>query len=103
VTAFTAPGPDGPITTTRLEMYVEGMQVREALGFLLKALAEKKLDAALAGKCTEYLNARAAANLPVQPKSYNLEVGMPYMANWQEQEDKLFALCAEAARAMGLK
>ncbi len=103
VTAFTAPGPDGPITTTRLELYIEGMQVREALGFLLKALAEKKLDAALAGRCTEYLNARAAANLPFQPKTYNLEVGMPYRADWQEQDDKLFALCAEAAKAMGLK
>ena len=103
VTAFTAPGPNGPVTTTRLEMYVEGMQAREALGFLLRALAEKKLDAALAGKCTEYLNARATNNLKYQPKSYNLEVGKPYEADWQEQEDKLFALCAEAAKAMGLK
>ena len=103
VTAFTAPGPEGPITTTRLEMFIEGTQAREALGFLLKALAEKKLDAALAGKCTEYLNARAANNLKYQPKTYNLEVGKPYEADWQEQEDKLFALCAEAAKAMGLK
>jgi len=103
ITAFTAPGPQGPVTTTRLELFVEGMQAREALGFLLKALAEKKLDAALAAKCTEYLSARAAANRPFAPKTYNLEVGMPYRADWQEQEDKLFMLCAEAAKAMGLK
>ncbi|MCX7803930.1 MAG: DUF4091 domain-containing protein [Planctomycetota bacterium] len=103
VTAFVAPGPDGPVPTTRLEMFVEGMQVREALGFLLGALADRKLDPSLAARCGEYLNARAAANLPFQPKSYNLEVGMPYRPDWQEQDERLFALCAEVASAMGLK
>jgi hypothetical protein len=84
-------------------MFVEGMQVREALGFLLRALAEKKLDTSLAGKCTEYLNTRATSHLPHQPKKYNLERGMPYDASWQEQDEKLFALCAEAGKALGIK
>jgi hypothetical protein len=97
ITHFVAPGPKGPLTTTRLEMYVEGMQVREALAFLLAAVADKKIDAGLAARCDEYLLARATHNLPVQPKSYNLEVGMPYEPDWQAREDQLFALCGEVA------
>jgi len=97
VTSFTAAGPAGPVSTTRLEMYVEGMQAREAIGFLLQAMAESKLDAALAARCTDYLAKRAATHLKHQPKKYNYEKGLPYQEDWQTQEDALFALCAEAA------
>jgi hypothetical protein len=97
ITHFTAPGPKGPLTTTRLEMYVEGMQVREALAFLLAAVAEKKIDAELSTRCASYLLARATHNLPFQPKSYNLEVGMPYEPDWQAREEQLFVLCGEVA------
>jgi hypothetical protein len=99
ITHFVAPGPKGPLSTTRLEMYVEGMQVREALAFLLAAVAEKKIDAGLSARCADYLSARAAHNLPYQPKSYNLEVGMPYEPDWQAREEELFVLCAEVAQA----
>ena len=103
VTSFTAVGPNGPVSTTRLEMYVEGVQVREALGFLLSAVAGKRLDAALAARCTNYLARRAESHLKYQPKSYNLERGLPYQEDWQSQDDALFALCAEAAAALAAR
>jgi hypothetical protein len=103
VTNFTEAGPKGPVGTTRLEMLAEGMQTREALGFLLSGLKSGRIGGALAGKCKTYLDARAAGHLKHQPKKYNLERGLPYQENWQAEEEKLFALCAEAARAMGLR
>lgn len=96
-TAFTAAGPDGPVSTTRLEMFTEGMQVREALGFLIKALADKKLGEDLAAKCIAYLSERATSNLKHATRSYAMEF-THYDPDWQNQEARLFALCAEASR-----
>jgi hypothetical protein len=103
VTAFTFAGPGGPVTTDRLEMYVEGVQSREAISFLLAAVDEKKLDPAMAAKCADLLTRRAERNLPFQPKNYNLERGTPYTDDWQQREDGLYALCAEAGKSLAGK
>jgi len=80
-------GSKGPILTTRGEMYREGIQVREAITFLLKRLDAGKLSAALAGK-VRALVLKRAANMR---KSYGFR-------NWQNDEGLLFGLCAEVAR-----
>jgi len=85
---FVAPGPKGPVLTTHSEMYREGLQVREAITFVLKAVDGGKLPAELAGRI-ESLVARRAARID---KPYGFR-------DWRQQEDELFSLCAEAAAA----
>lgn len=103
ITAMTFAGPTGPVTTARLEVYIEGVQVREAISYLLDSLDKKKITGDLATRCTEYLNKRAESHLRFQPKSYNLERGTPFIADWQQRDDALFALCVEVAKAVGTK
>jgi len=104
ITCFTAPGPNGPLGTERLEAFAEGMQVTEALICLLKAVDEKKLDAALAAKCKEFLARRAARNLEIMPGAPGK--GAPgraaaFFPAWQDDDALLFALCAEVSARLG--
>lgn len=86
ITALFHPGPDGAVPTVRSEMYREGVQVREAMSFLMKAVDAKRMDGALAARCTELLAERARNVLaPTGPR------------NWMEQEGRLYDLCAEVA------
>jgi len=106
ILSFTAPGPTSPLATERLEMVAEGMQVVEALAILLKAVDEKKLDAALAAKCQEQLAKRAARNLEIMPKGPGKGPPGPaanYFPSWQEDDETLFALCAEVSARLGGK
>jgi hypothetical protein len=105
IVSFTAPGPGGPLGTERLESFAEGMQVTEALICLLKAVDEQKLDVALAAKCQELLTRRAARNLEIRPEAPGR--GLPpgqaavFHPAWQEDDARLFSLCAEVVASQG--
>ena len=86
-----APGPDGPVPTTRSEMFREGIQIREAITFLRKALENDGLEPALAEQAGELIVQRARDMLRADGHR-----------TWREQERRLFALCAEVATALEL-
>jgi hypothetical protein len=86
---FFAPLEAGPVCTTRSEMFREGLQVREAITYLLQTLDGGRLDAALAAKVDALVLARAHDMLV--PEGH---------ADWFRDEDALFALCAEVAEAV---
>ncbi|MCG3181891.1 MAG: hypothetical protein BIFFINMI_04331 [Phycisphaerae bacterium] len=56
--AILAPGPDEPIATERFEMLREGVQLAEAVLFLERALADKKIDGDLAARVNRLLDER---------------------------------------------
>jgi hypothetical protein len=86
ITAFLHPGPDGAQPTVRSEMYREGVQVREAMTFLQKAVDANKVEGELAQRCSDLLVERARNVLhPMGPQ------------NWLEQEGRLYELCAEVS------
>jgi len=60
-TTLLAKGPDGPVATGRYEMFREGCQQSETILYLQRALNAKKLDAGLAGRVNDYLDARSRA------------------------------------------
>jgi len=55
------PGPDGPVTTERLETVREGVELTEALLFIERAIQEKKLSPALQERAEKALEARSHA------------------------------------------
>ncbi len=106
IVSFVAPGPGGPLGTERLEAFAEGMQVVEALVCLLKAVDGGKLDAALAARCQDFLAKRAARNLKIMPGASGGNAPGPgraaaFLPSWQEDDDKLFSLCAEIGAGPG--
>jgi len=56
--AILYPGPDGPVATERFEMFREGVELCEAVLFLRRVVADKKLDAALQQRLERYLRQR---------------------------------------------
>jgi hypothetical protein len=87
---FVAPGPTGPVLTTHGEIYREGLQLREAMTWLLRKLDGGKLPAALAAE-VDALILQRAKNIT---KAYCFRT-------WREDENRLFALCARVAKASG--
>ncbi|HOX07383.1 MAG TPA: hypothetical protein PK280_13355 [Planctomycetota bacterium] len=98
--ALTSAGPDGAALNQRSEMFREGLQVAEAIVFLGKAQDGGKLSAELSGKISNLLDERARhyyrGRLPQALATLSLEACGP-----QERDDRLFALCAEVAKAAG--
>jgi len=93
--AIVGAGPKGPVATERLEAFREGLQVREAMIFLQKALDGGKLPEGLSRRCTELLDDRARAYLRAHPGSPAHWTA--YECDLPRRDDALFALCAEAA------
>jgi len=89
---FLGAGPDGPLPTTRSEMFREGLQVREAMAFLQQAADGGKLAPELVTKINDLLKQRAANMIRELADGHR---------DWQEPEGQLFTLCAEAARQAG--
>jgi Glycoside hydrolase 123, catalytic domain/Glycoside hydrolase 123 N-terminal domain len=87
---FVAPGAKGPVLTTRGELYREGLQVREAMTYLLKKLDGGKLPAALSTEINALIMFRA--------KKISKIFGF---RNWREDENRLFDLCSRVAKASG--
>jgi hypothetical protein len=98
--SLSSPGPDGAVFNERLEMFREGVEVAEAVIFIQRALEAGKLDDDLARRAVALLDQRAR---------YYLRARFPHAtcllsyesSNWQERDDRLFALAAEVAKAAG--
>jgi hypothetical protein len=73
-------------------MFREGLQVREAMTFLQQEADGGKLPPEMVTRISDLLRQRAANMIR--------ELADGHRA-WQEDEDRLFALCAEAARQVG--
>jgi hypothetical protein len=92
--AILAPGPDGPVSTERFEMFREGVELAEALLFVEQAIQQKKLSADLLRRAKDYLDVRGAAFV----KSW---CGLRYMQS--EEDAKLLDLADEVARGIEKK
>jgi len=101
---FLYPGPKGPAPTWRSEVFREGLQTREAMIFLQKAMDAGKATGDLAQKIKDLLDVRARHYLRTRAGG-----GVPLLwvafegSGWQERDEGLFALAAEVARATGVK
>ncbi len=101
--ALIAAGPEGPVFSERMEAMREGIQVYEAMVFMQKALAAKKVSAALAKKIADLLDDRARSIL----RNEILEKTGTWDGNlmtreataWRRLDQELFALAEEVARA----
>ncbi len=92
-----APGPDGPVTTIRLECAREGNQEAEARVFIEKALLNKHqpLPADLARSCQQLLDVRT--NLM---RLWRLRCQDIAPFGWQERSRRLFDAAGEVATAL---
>ncbi|HOX07471.1 MAG TPA: hypothetical protein PK280_13795 [Planctomycetota bacterium] len=101
IKALISPGADGATFNERLEMFREGLVVTEAMVFLQKAL-EAKSAGDLTGKIEELLDERARYYLRTRPNQECSWLSFE-CSDWQGRDDRLFALCAELAKAGGGK
>jgi len=100
--AMLSPGPAGAVFNERLEMFREGAQITEAIAFLQKACEEKKAGADLAARVAKLLDERARYYVRTRRGQSGNWWSLESSA-WQERDDALYALAAEAARAAGGK
>jgi hypothetical protein len=91
-------GPDGAVATARFEMIREGAQDLEARIFLEKAL----LDPALRGRLGEELAGRCQALLDERVRAILVgRTSWLFFGGDEARRERLFALAAEAAGAIG--
>jgi hypothetical protein len=87
-----------------MEMFREGVQVCEAIIFLQRAVVNKQVGDDVAKRIEDLLNERARYYLRAQcPGRAGTRWHPMECSNWQERDDKLFALCAEVAAKTGAK
>jgi len=100
--ALLAAGPDGAIAGERFEMFREGVQIAEAIIYVLNAIDAGTVQPELAKKCTDLLDERARYYVRTRPGR-----GSGWLAfessGWYDRDDRLFALAAEVAKASGAK
>ena len=107
--ALLAPGPDGPVTTARFEMFREGLQECEARMALEKALADEasrgRLGEALVRRCSEVIKERdKLIDLVIEGRGYGRSDGWYYWyisSGWENRAAKLFDCAGDAARVLG--
>jgi hypothetical protein len=97
--AVLSPGPDGLLSTERLEMLREGTQECEARVFIEKALDGGKLDAGLAKRAQSLLDGRTRLSRLVHISERGAMLSYP--TDWQARSDALYAMAAEVAKAVG--
>ena len=97
VVACFSPGPDGAVFNERMEIFREGVQVGEAILFLERALEDKKVSGDMEKKIGDLLDERARYYLRAEEQQATFNTFA--CSAWQERDDRLFALCAEAAKA----
>ena len=88
--AILYPGPDGPVATERFEMFREGVELCEAVLFVQRAVADKKLSADLQQRSARYLAARGG----------NLRNDFVARFIPSEEDAKLLGLADEVAREL---
>jgi hypothetical protein len=88
--AILYPGPDGPVATERFEMFREGVELCEAVLFVQRAVADKKLSADLQQRSARYLAARGGT------------LRNDFVARFipSEEDAKLLGLADEVAREL---
>jgi hypothetical protein len=96
--AFLAPGPEGPISTARFDIFREGIQACEAHVVVHKALGDEatrqRLGAPLVKRCQEALKERGPA------LDYHF---LSYAFDWDSLNGKLFSCAGEVTRALAGK
>ncbi len=104
--ALVTAGPDGPVASERYEAFREGVEFAEAVIFLKNAVDSGRLGADLAKRGTELLDERARHYLKTREAKWEPVTG-PWAAfessGWKDRDDRLLALCAEAAKVVGGK
>jgi len=99
VRALLTPGPDGPAPNERFEMFREGVQIREAMVVVQKALDANALPAEVAAKASALLDERA--RYYIRTRRGQLYHWLAFEgSNWQARDDALFAIAGVAARAL---
>lgn len=93
---FVYPGPNGPIATTRFELFREGMQNREAMIFLQQSLDVGGLDQELTGRINTLLDERATYYARTRQGQPMLWLAFE-SGDWRGRDQRLYALCAEVA------
>lgn len=94
-------GKDGPVATERYEMCLEGVQVREAILFVQRALAARKGSEALLKRAKDLLDERARHYIRTFTDQNNAAAWVTFEGGgWQERDNQLFALCAEIAETV---
>ena len=88
--ALLAPGPDGPVSTERFEMFREGVQLAEAILFIQRAIEGNQISEELQQRANRYLDERGEAFI----KSW---FGVRYIQ--AEQDEKLLSLAGAVARS----
>jgi len=120
-TSLLAPGPDGPVATTRFEVFRSGLQECEARIFIERALTDKNLrktlGPALVKRCQDTLDERITymykglSNL--QLSGYFWDYATSWRASdgiaghtwfissgWQKRSEKLYGLAAQVAKKL---
>lgn len=101
---ITWPGRDGPETSTRFEMLVEGMQETEAVVFLEQAVdklsGEKHGE--LRRRVKAMLDRRLAETILDLPVGTRPELVELCSINWQKRSNALYKTAAEVGALMGL-
>lgn len=110
VNTLTAPGPKGPLGTTRLEMFVEGQQENQARVDIEKALLAGNLPDDLAAECSAFLVRRndvrsRGGQVFDKPETY-IQMGYDaclygYPSDWRETTARLYDLAGRVQRAAG--
>jgi len=110
-----APGPDGPVATTRLQVYREGLQECEARIFLENALLQHR--GRLGAEAREYEEAVNQRTLMIWKGVHHHQLDTPVNFQWyagvaghiwflgsrpEERTEQLFALAGKAARTLNL-
>jgi len=102
MTAFVQPGPQGVLSTGRLEMMREGLQECEARIFIEDALLDKaklaKVGPELEKRCWALLNRRVSA---IHSANGRMGTLVFLGSGRQERARELFALAAEVASKLG--
>jgi hypothetical protein len=94
--ALLYPGPDGAVATERYEMFREGLELCEAVVFVRKAIADKKLSADLQQRADRYVRNGNGDRFKAVDTGWFIA---RYMQT--EEDEKLLSLAGEVARAMG--
>ncbi|HOX08981.1 MAG TPA: hypothetical protein PK280_21475, partial [Planctomycetota bacterium] len=100
--AILAPGPDGAVATERFENFREGTEIAEAILYLERMLAEKKISGDLEVKVNKYLTERGEVFIKYwySKRASVWDAGMRTTVPGQVERDaQLLALCAEVAAA----
>jgi hypothetical protein len=118
-----APGAEGPMATTRLEAFRQGVEESEARIFVDKALVDTatkaKLGADLAKRCQDCLDERDWCAIKGMSHLYLAGPGWLYGgwydvegpaghiwflgSGWRQRAEKLFALAGEVGQKLGGK